>query len=141
MIEEKALYAEWERADSQQGNSSEGALFSSVPSTRALSHLGAGPSGRQIGKEEVDSKEIEVVYPEEPRIVEPERTQGEIGAKPVFKESHPREGILLKNPRSKVTNDELGKLRYFFKIPQSVEIRALEAHERIDWVIPGWVAF
>ena len=39
-----------------------------------------------------------------------------------------------------MTNDELIMLRYLFKIPQSVEVRALEAHERIDWVVPSWVA-
>ena len=46
MTEEEALFAEWERADSQQGSSFEGALFSSVPSARALSQIGAKPSGR-----------------------------------------------------------------------------------------------
>ena len=38
-----------------------------------------------------------------------------------------------------MTNEELSKLRYLYKIPQSMEVRALEAHERIDWVVPGWV--
>ena len=46
----------------------------------------------------------------------------------------------MKNPRSKVTKDELNKLRYLYKIPQSVEVRAQEAYEWINWVIPGWVA-
>ena len=54
--------------------------------------------------------------------------------------SHPGEGILLSNPRSKVTENDLGKLRYMFKITKSMEIRAPEAHERVDWVIPGWVS-
>ena len=44
------------------------------------------------------------------------------------------------NPRSKLTGDDLGKLRYLYKIPKFVEIRALEAHERVDWVVPDWVA-
>ena len=46
MTKEESLFAEWEHADSQQGSSSEGALFSLVLSVRALSHIGAGPSGR-----------------------------------------------------------------------------------------------
>ena len=29
--------------------------------------------------------------------------------------------------------------RYLYKIPPSVEIRVLTAHERVDWVVPGWV--
>ena len=43
-----------EYGDSQQGNSSEGAPFSVVPSTRALSHIGTGPSGHQVKEGEVD---------------------------------------------------------------------------------------
>ena len=50
MVEEEALYAEWENADSEQGSSSEGALFTIVSSTRELSHLRAGPSDYQIGE-------------------------------------------------------------------------------------------
>lgn len=40
--------------------------------------------------------------------------------------------MILVNPRSKVTKDEIGKLRYLYKIPKSVEIHVPEAHERID---------
>ena len=72
-------------------------------------------------EEEVDF-EVEVVYFKDPDIVEPKVTQVNIGAKPVVEESHPGEFILLKNPRLKVTNDEMNKLRYLFKIPQSVEV-------------------
>ena len=45
MTEEEALWAEIERDDSLQGSSYDGALFSEVPSTMALSHHRAGPSG------------------------------------------------------------------------------------------------
>ena len=44
MTEEETIWAKIECADSQQGSSSEGAFFSEVPSTRALSQVGAGPS-------------------------------------------------------------------------------------------------
>ena len=46
----------------------------------------------------------------------------------------------MNNPRSKVTEEELKKLRYLYKIPQSVVIHAPKAHESVDWVILGWVA-
>ena len=51
--------------------------------------------------------------------------------------SHLGEGILLKNLRLKVTEDELKKLRYLYKFPKGMEIRAPEAHERVDWVVPS----
>ena len=35
-----------------------------------------------------------------------------------------------------MTEDELKKLRYLYKIPQSVVVRAPKAHERVDWVVP-----
>ena len=60
----------------------------------------------------------------------------EVGVEVLFV-SYPREGILMLNPRSKVAADELGKIRYLNKIPKCVEIRAPEAHKRVDWVIPG----
>ena len=44
------------------------------------------------------------------------------------------------NPKLTVKEDDLGKLRYTYKIPKFVEIRTLEAHERVDWVVLGWVA-
>ena len=40
---------------------------------------------------------------------------------PIVVESHPSEGILLKNPRLKVTNDEVKMSRYLYKIPSSVD--------------------
>ena len=72
-----------------------------------------------------------------PSNVEAEVSQGNVSIEPVVK-SHPSEGILLKNPKSKVISDKVKLLRYMFKIPLSVEIRAPETHERIDWVMPGW---
>ena len=46
----------------------------------------------------------------------------------------------MSNPKLNVAVDELGKIRYLYKIPKNVEICALKAHERVDWVVPGWVA-
>ena len=65
--------------------------------------------------------------------------QAEDASVEVSSTSHPREGILVSNLRSKVAADELGKIRYLYKISKCVEIRALEAHERVDWVVPSWV--
>ena len=92
-----------------------------MPSARALSQVRASPSGRQVGEEEFDSEDIEVVYSEELDTAEPEVTQGTVRAEPIFK-SYSSEGVLLKNPRSKVNNEELNMLRYLFQIPQSVEV-------------------
>ena len=50
-------------------------------------------------------------------MVEPEGTRSETNAKPLVEESHLGEGILLNNPRLKVTEEELKKLRYLYKIP------------------------
>ena len=89
-----------------------------------------GPSGRQI--EEIKSKEIEVVYfKEAPGNVEAVVSQGSAGIEPV-EESHPGEGMLLKNLRSTVTNEEVKLWRNLHKIPSSVEIRVPKAHERVD---------
>ena len=46
MTEEEALFAEMECVNSQEGSSSERALFSEVPSARALSQVGVGLSDR-----------------------------------------------------------------------------------------------
>ena len=54
--------------------------------------------------------------------------------------SHWGEGILIYNPRSKIKESDLGKIRYFYNIPKSLEILAPEAHKRVDWEISGWVA-
>ena len=45
--------------------------------------------------------------------------------------SYPGEGILLSNPKSKVKEEDLGKLRYLFKIPKSMEIHAPEVYEQV----------
>ena len=108
-----------------------------MPSARALSLVEAGPSGRLVEESEADSKEIEVVYSEEaPGNVEAVVLQGNEGVEPVV-ESHPDEGMLLKNPRSTVTKEEVKLWRYLYKIPSSVEIQVLKAHEMVDWVVPG----
>ena len=54
--------------------------------------------------------------------------------------SHPSEGMLLKNPRSNMKTEDIKLWRYMYRIPPSVEIRVPTTHERIDWVVPGWVA-
>ena len=51
--------------------------------------------------------------------------------------SHPKDGILLVNLQASMRNDDLGKLRYLYKFPKSVKVCALEAHKRVDWVVPG----
>ena len=73
-----------------------------------------------------------MVYFEDPDVVEPKGTRGETDIEPEVEESHPQEGILLNNPKLKVTEEELKKLRCFYKIPQSVVIHAPKAHERVD---------
>ena len=47
---------------------------------------------------------------------------------------------MLNNPRSSVKEEDLGKPRYLYKISKFVEICALEAYERVDWVKHGWIA-
>ena len=108
-----------------------------MPSARALFHIGARLSSWQVGEEEVNSKDIKVVYSEDPDVNESEGAHGADVVKPELLESHLGNGILLKNPRLKVIGDELKKLRYLYKIPQSVSICAPEAHERVDWVVHG----
>ena len=138
MAEEEALFYEWECGDSQQGSSSEGNLWAAVPSGTILSQIGAKPSGRVL--EEVDFKETEAVYFEEaPGYVEAEVSQAKEGVEPNV-ESHPGEGMLLKNLRCTITNHEVKLWRYSYKIPSSVEIRVLKTHKRINWVVPGGIA-
>ena len=55
-------------------------------------------------------------------------------------ESHPGEGMLLKNLRSGVVPEDVRLWRYMYRIPPSVEIRVPSPHERVDWVVPGWTA-
>ena len=67
------------------------------------------------------------------------RSQGSVDVEPIV-ESHPSEGMLLKNPKSSVTNEERKLWRYLYKIPSNVEIRVPKTHERVEWVVLGWVA-
>ena len=137
MTEEEALFYEWECADSQQGSSSEGNLWTAVPSARVLSQIGVGPNGRVI--EEVDSEVTEIVHSKKaPGYVEFEALQGNEGVEPVV-EPHPGGGMLLKNIKSSVMNEEVKLWRYMYKIPLSVVIRVPNTHEIMDWVVPGWV--
>ena len=101
MTEEKALYSEWENTYFEQGSSSKGALLIAMPSARGLSNLMVGLSIRQIGEEEVNSEDVEVVYSKGPEEVESERVQNDEVVKPELAESHLRKGILLKTPKSK----------------------------------------
>ena len=128
------LWHEFKHGFSQQGSSSEGNPWADVPSARALSQTGAGPSGQDT--EEVDSDDVEDVYSEEaPDVAMNEvlETESDVG-------SHSGEGMLLKNPRSSVAIKDIKLWRYLYGIPPSVEIRMTTAHERVDWVVPGWVA-
>ena len=104
-----------------------------MPSARALSHSGAGPSGRET---ELDSEETEEVDSEE-HAVGCAASKDE-GVEAVIL-SQPGEGMLINNPKSNVSSDEVRLWRYLYKIPQSVRIRVPAAHERVDWVVPGWV--
>ena len=56
MTEEGAFWYEFGHVDSQQGSSFKGNLRANVPSARALSQEGAGPSGRP--QDDVDSDAI-----------------------------------------------------------------------------------
>ena len=47
-------------------------------------------------------------------------------------ESHPSEGMLIKNPKSSVMTEDVKLSRYLYRIPPSVEIRMLSTHERVD---------
>ena len=64
---------------------------------------------------------------------------GDEGVEPVI-ESQLGEGMLLNNPKSSVSNAKVRLWRYLYKIPPCVEIRVPATHERVDWVVPGWVA-
>ena len=46
--------------------------------------------------------------------------------------SWPRQGILKNNLKLNIKDSDLFRLRYFYKIPKSVEIRAPSLHERVD---------
>ena len=105
-----------------------------MPSARALSQVGAGPSGRNT--EEVDSDDLEVVY----SVGAPGDAETEILGVESDVELHPSEGMLLKNPRSSVKAEDIKLWRYMYRIPPSVEIRVPTTYKRVDWIVPGWVS-
>ena len=53
------------------------------------------------------------------------------GVEPVI-ESQPGEVMLLNNRKSSVSTVEIKLWRYLYKIPRSMEIWVLSAHERVD---------
>ena len=101
---------------------------------RIMSHTGARLSGRVT--EEVESDDAEEVDSEETHVI---ATIEAAGAESDV-ESHPGEGMLIKNPRSGVVPKDVKLWRYLYRIPPSVEIRVPSSHERVDWVVPRWVA-
>ena len=132
MSEQEALWHEFEHGFSQQGSSSEGNPWADIPTGRALSQSGAGPSGRV--SDEVDSDDEDVVCSDESPVLATV-TEGWSEA-----ESHPGEGMLLKNPRSSVVAEDIKLWRYLYRVPHSIELRVPSPHERVDWVVPGWVS-
>ena len=46
-------------------------------------------------------------------------------------ESHPGEGMLIKNPKSSVKTEDVKLWRYMHRIPLSVEIWVSTTHEKI----------
>ena len=132
MTEKKALWHEFEHGFS--GSSSEGNPFVDVPSARVLSHSGAGPSGRMT--EEVDSDDDDEVDSEDTQVL---ATAVATDAESDL-ESHLGEGMLIKNSRSGVVSEDVRLWRYLYRVPPSVEIRVPSPHERVDWVVPRWVA-
>ena len=104
------------------------------PSGRALSQTGAEPSGRVT--DEVDSDDVEEVDSEETHVVAMTKAiEAEADA-----ESYPGEGMLIRNPRSSVIPEDVRLWRYLYRIPPTVEICVPSSHERVDWVVPSWVA-
>ena len=96
MSEKEALWHEFKHGFSQQGSSSEGNPFADVPCGRILSQTRAGPSGRVT--EEVNSDDAEEVDSEETHVIAMTKVTGAESDM----ESHPGEGMLIKNPRSSV---------------------------------------
>ena len=127
MTEKEVLWYEFEHSFSQQGSSFEGNFWADVPSVRALSQTGTGPSGRVT--EAIDSEETKEVYSKE--LAAGEVSLDHKGVELVI-ESHPGEGMLLNNPKSSVLTAEVNLWRYLYKIPPSMEIQVPSAHERVD---------
>ena len=88
MTEKEALWHEFEHGFSQQGSSSEGNPFADIPSARALSHSGVGPSGRMIEEVDSEDEDAEVDSEETEVLATTTATDAESDM-----ESHPGEGI------------------------------------------------
>ena len=78
--------------------------------------------------DEVDSNDVEVIYFEE-ALTNTETAVLEVESDV---ESHPGEGMLLKNPRLSVKTEDIKLWRYMYRIPSSVDIWVPTAHERVD---------
>ena len=105
---------------------------------QALSHVGAGLSGCHI--EEVDFNDVEVVYSKDaPGNVETEVSKGNEGVQANV-ELYPGDGMLLKNPKPSMMNEDIKLWRYLYRIPLSVEIQVPTTHERVVWVVPSRLA-
>ena len=95
-------------------------MWAGVSSARAPSQVGAGPSGHHI--EEVDSDNVEFIYSEDaPGDVETEVSKGNKGVQADV-ESQLGDGMLLKNPKSSITNEDIKLCRHFYRISLSLEI-------------------
>ena len=115
---EYALFAEWDKeVNSQQGINSEDVRVNVV----RLSDLvglsdGVGSSGTQLAAEKTETDDLGYVE----SIGEGQDVVMQ-GAK-ATSSSYPGEGILINSTHSKSKEVDLGKLRYFYKIPKSVDI-------------------
>ena len=82
--------------------------------------------------DEVDPDDVEVVYSKEVLA----NSKNEVLEVKSNVESHPGEGMLIKNPKSSVKTEDVKHWRYMYRIPLSVEIRVPTTHERVDRVVP-----
>ena len=115
MTEEETLWHEFEHGFSQQGSSSEGNPFADISSARKLSHSGAEPSGRLTEEVNSEDDDAEVDSEETHVLATVTTTDAESDL-----ESHPGEGMLLKNPKSGVVPEDVSLWRYLYRIPPSV---------------------
>ena len=108
-------------------------MLAAVPTARALSHDAAGLNIHCL--DEVNSDDVEVYSKSSSGHADTQVL--DIVGVGFDAESHPGEGMLLKNPRSGVKAEDIELWRYLYRIPPSVEIWMPTTHERIDWVVPG----
>ena len=101
MTEKEALFYEWDCGVSQQGSSFEGNLWANVPTAKAFSQDGVRPSGYLM--DEADPDDVEVVYSKE--VLANSKT--EVLEVKSNVESHPGEGMLIKNPKSSVKTEDV----------------------------------